>query len=64
MRIKTIQITKSKTVGIVANQGRTHFKKIQIMAQSEISEGDNPDKAYEELSQYIESKFEFEKNIK
>ena len=64
MQIKTISLTKSKTVGVVANYGKTHFKKVQIMAQADLTEQDDPKKSYEELSQFLESRFEYEKDIK
>lgn len=44
----------------MAHQGKTSFKKIQIMAQADLSEGDDPHKSYEELSQFLEDKFKYE----
>lgn len=62
MFIKEIILIKSKTVGIMQQGGKTHFKKIQISASAELNENDDSNKSYQELSQYIESKFEYEKN--
>lgn len=64
MYIKKINLTKSKTVGMVSQHGRTQFKKVQIMAEGEMDREESPEKAYEELSQYIEGRLEYEKNIK
>jgi hemerythrin len=64
MNIQKIQIIKSKTVGVMSSFGKTRFKKIQIMAQAEVSDKDDVDKAYEDLSDYIENKFQYEEKLK
>ena len=64
MIIRSISLTKSKTVGLVSQGGKSHFKKITITASAEIEKDDDPDKAYENLSAYLESRFLYEKNLK
>jgi hypothetical protein len=64
MKIKSINLSKSKTIGIISGDGRTKFKKLQISVQADLSEKDIPDGVYMELSQFIEKQFEYEKGIK
>ena len=63
MRISQIQLTKSKTVGVVSKDGKTRFKKAQIMAVGDIEENEDTEKAYRELSEFIERQFEYEKSL-
>jgi len=61
MQINKISITKSKTIGTLSNMGRSSFKKVMIQADCKLAEGDDHDKSYEELSTFIDNKFEWEK---
>ena len=64
MIINKISITKSKTVGIVTQQGKTKFKKVQIMSHADLEKDEDENKAYQKLSQYVENCFKYEENIK
>lgn len=61
MQISRITITKSKTIGSLTNYGKSAFKKVQISAEAKLAEGDDHNKTYEELSQFIDDRFEYEK---
>ena len=43
--------------------GKARFKKLQISVQADIGD-DDPDKAYQALSEYIENMFCYEANLK
>lgn len=65
MQISRITITKSKTIGSLTNYGKSAFKKVQISAEAKLAEwGEDPNKTYEELSQFIDDRFEYEKTKK
>jgi hypothetical protein len=64
MKIKSINLSKSKTIGVISGDGRTKFKKLQISVQADLSESDIPDGVYLELSQFIENQFLLESKIK
>lgn len=64
MKIKSISLTKSKTIGVVSHEGKTRFNKIILMAEADIDENDDKDKAYKELSNYIEDCMDHELTIK
>lgn len=64
MNINHIQLSKSRTVGVVSQHNKTKFRKIQITASGEVDKDEDPGQAYQQLSQFIESQFEYEKRIK
>lgn len=64
MIIKSISLSKSKTIGIMTADSRTRFRKIQITASCDLNDTDLPADAYIELSKFIEAQFNYEKEIK
>lgn len=64
LKITSINLSKSKTIGIQTADNRTKFRKLQISVACDINEVDDADKAYRELSEYIEKQFIYESNIK
>lgn len=64
MKIKSINLSKSKTIGIQTADNRTRFRKLQISVQADIAETDNPAEEYKKLSEFIEEQFIYESNIK
>jgi len=64
MIIKTIQLSKSKTIGIQTADNRTRFRKLQIHVSADLAENDNPADEYKKLSEFIEEQFAYEQGIK
>jgi len=64
MTIAKISVSKSRTVGILGADGRSKFKKIVISAEAKLDDKDDPDKAYQELSEFVELQFAFENTLK
>lgn len=60
MLLKSIELSKSKTVGFITSDNRTKFKKITITATADIDKTDDPNKSYHKLSQFIEKQFLYE----
>lgn len=63
MKIKSITLQKSKTLGVISQDGRTKFKKLQIQASADLDENDMPADAYMELSKYIEAMLVYEAGL-
>lgn len=62
MFISQIQLSKSKTIGFQTKDGRTKFKKIQIMVIGDLRYGEKTDPAYKKLSEFIEKQLEYEQS--
>ena len=46
---------KSRTIGIVAEGGRTKFKKVEFQAEMELNDDDDPVEKRKELSTFIDN---------
>jgi len=57
MTLTKLQLTKSKTIGVVLAAGKTRFNKIILVADAELDESEDTKEAYKKLSQYIEDCF-------
>lgn len=54
MQITKLKLQKSKTLGILIPQGKTRFKKLQLQAEAELNDTDDPIISYKQLSDYID----------
>ena len=54
MRFKKLSSKKSRTIGILDQQGRTKFKKVDFQAEIELDENDDPVESRRKLSQFID----------
>lgn len=64
MKFRSITLSKSKTIGVITQDNRTRFRKIQITAAAEVEPGDDEQKCYMKLSGFIEDMFTYETTIK
>jgi len=60
MQIDHIRLSKSKTIGILTQNGTTKFQKVQMEAGASLIDTDSPIESYKELSQFIDKCFELE----
>ena len=56
-RIKSISLTKSKTLGVVLTGGKTRFNKIVLTVDADLDVDEDKKEAYGKLSDYIEECF-------
>jgi len=61
MIVNKIKLKKSRTIGYLDEQGKTKFRKIELLAEGELSTGESEDEAYDELSAFIERSINKEK---
>jgi len=56
-KITKLQLTKSKTIGIVLTGGKTRFNKIVLTVDADLDVDEDKKEAYGKLSDYIEECF-------